>query len=69
MEDWVVTMMKERQGKGREVMVLNKDGRVLDRSWQIADVFVEINEVAPDAIARCLQAGATNYIRGTATVD
>jgi len=72
-ENWVEALMKERQGQGRDTPLVIKSGTVArvvrERSWQMREVWVEIYRVAPDAIARMLQAGAANYIGGKDPLD
>lgn len=64
LENWVITMMKERTGPGMDGQFVTKNGlRVYDVSFKISDVFTAINDAAPDAIARMLQAGAAKFIR------
>ena len=65
LEEWVEVLMKEASGPGSEGVFVHKDGRrVSDVSFNIADVFSAIYRVTPEAVARMLQAGAAQYIRG-----
>ena len=63
LEEWVIALMGEREGPGITVEVVTAEGKVIDNSWAISDCFAVIYTVAPDVIARCLQAGAAAYIR------
>ena len=56
-QQWIAVAIREHQGPG---MTREDD----DREGYDFSVFLElINDLAPDAIARMLQAGAANYIR------
>ena len=56
-EEWVAVAVHERQGPGE-----TREGD--DREGYDFGAFLElINDLAPDAIARMLQAGAASYLR------
>ena len=53
---WIIVQMAEMRGPGEQ--------RFQDRipTYTFGDVLDVINEVAPDAVARMLQAGAADYL-------
>ena len=56
LESWMFTAIHERRGPGHM-----RDGQF--EGYSFADFINVLNDIAPDAIARMLQAGAAAYLR------
>jgi len=63
LEAWLTALLKERSGRGVEGVFISNTGRKIDTTYDMVAMFEAVYEVAPDAIARMLQAGAAGFIR------
>jgi len=61
-ELWVLSLLRERRGRGTEGKFFTSDGVELENSYRMVDLFSIIHEVAPDAIAIMLQKGAEFFV-------
>jgi len=63
LEEWALAQMRERAGRGVEGVFVTDAGKEMDTTYAMADFFVMLYEVAPEAITRMLKAGGARYLK------